>query len=179
MKTASVAAGAPNHAPHLCFFRTFFGVIAARIPFGRAVAQESFPIREQLLRLFAIKPLSLRLVKRPFIPIHAQPLQSVDDAFDEFRLVALRIGILDPQNHRSAVLARKQPVEQSRARPSDVEIPCRRRRKTHSNASLGSVIRFSHSQWLPASSAENSSLAEACPTRPTRQRSDTLTLFYD
>src|SRR5712664_356146 len=77
---------------------------------------------------------SLRLLKRPFVPVHAQPLQTIQDSLHQFRLVALRVRILDAQDHCAALAARKKPIEERRSRAPDVQIAGGGRRKTHSHS---------------------------------------------
>ena len=54
---------------------------------------------------------ALRLEVRAFIPIDAEPSQPVENSLDQFRAIALDVGILDAQDHRAALAARKEPVE--------------------------------------------------------------------
>ena len=58
---------------------------------------------------------------RPLIPVEPEPSQPLRDRLHRRRRVARLIGILDAQNERSAVLASQQPVEQRRARATDVK----------------------------------------------------------
>ncbi len=76
-------------------------------------------------------------MNRSFVPVEAQPTQTIEDAFHQFGAIALGIGILDSQDERAALVSRKQPVEKGRARAADVEIARRRGRKTHANSARG------------------------------------------
>ena len=70
---------------------------------------------------------ALRLEERALVPFDSEPLQPGEDAVDQFRAVALDIGVLDAQQHRAALVPGKKPVEQRGARAAHVEIAGRRR----------------------------------------------------
>ena len=101
----AVAARAAYHAAHLLPFRAFYRVVAAHIFFGRATAQKGASVCQKLSPCLLVKRGALRLVERPFVPVHAQPLQSLHDAFDQLGLVALGVGVFDAQNHGAALFA--------------------------------------------------------------------------
>jgi len=65
---------------------------------------------------------ALGLIEGALIPVEAEPLKSVDDALDEFGLVALGVGVFDAEDHDAALLAGVEPVEESGARAADVEV---------------------------------------------------------
>ncbi len=100
-------------------------MIAASVALGRAVAQKSAAVGQKLFSRGLVQRGALRLIKRAFIPIDAEPVKAVDDALDEFRLVALGVSILDAQDHGATLMASKKPVEQSGARAADVQIASR------------------------------------------------------
>ena len=136
-----VAASAAREAPRPAALRLLIparlvrlGVIPAGIFVGRAVAKEGLAVRNAFLCGCAIQFGALRLVERSFVPIHAQPFQAIDDALDQFGLVALGVRVLDAQDHHAAVAPRKQPVKKSRAGPSDVQIAGGRRCEADSHA---------------------------------------------
>jgi len=51
----------------------------------------------------------------------------------EASFAALQVGILDAQNHDSALAAGKQPIKQCRTSVADVEMAGGRWRKTHAD----------------------------------------------
>ena len=63
--------------PPLC---ALFRVVAANIFFRRAVAQKRVAVGQNLFPGFLVELRPLRLVERPFVPIHAQPLQRVNNS---------------------------------------------------------------------------------------------------
>ena len=68
---------------------------------------------------------------RAFIPIQAQPFQAGDDLGDGIFLQPVPVRIFDPQDHLPALAPGKQPVEQSRPGPADMQIPRRTGGKTY------------------------------------------------
>jgi hypothetical protein len=48
-------------------------------------------------------------------------------------LAALQVGIFNAQDHRPALLARKQPIKQGRARIAHMQLPSGRRREPRAN----------------------------------------------
>ena len=66
------------------------------------------------------------------VPAQAQPLQSFENGVHRGIGIALHIGIVEPQNHRSAVPAGIQPVKNKSARAAHVKKSGGRGRKTHS-----------------------------------------------
>src|SRR6185312_1674997 len=53
----------------------------------------------------SVKIGSLGLIIRAFIPVHAQPLHSLENAFDHFGRRALQIGVFDSENQRATEMA--------------------------------------------------------------------------
>src|SRR5215470_581193 len=45
---------------------------------------------------------------RPFVPIEAKPLQIANELIFEAGFAAVHVGVLDAENHRSALLSRKE-----------------------------------------------------------------------
>ena len=72
-------------------------------------------------------------MKGSLIPVEAQPAKTLEDAVDEFRTIAIHIGVFDSQNKRATLIAREQPVEQGGARAADVQIAGGRGRETHAD----------------------------------------------
>lgn len=97
-------------------------MVATSVFVGGTVAEESAAVGEAFLRGVFVEGEALGLIERAFIPIEAEPLEAVDDALDEFGLVALGVGILDAKDHGAALLAGVEPVEESGAGAADVEI---------------------------------------------------------
>ena len=63
------------------------------------------------------------------VPVEAEPAQHVEDVVGQLGPVALCVGVLDPQEERSAVRPREQPVAQRGVRRPDVQVARRRRRE--------------------------------------------------
>ncbi len=97
-------------------------MIAAGVALCGAVTQKRAAVRQKLSSCRLVQRGALRLIERAFIPIDAEPAKAVDDALDEFGLVALGVGILDAQDHGAALMASEEPVEESGARAAYVEI---------------------------------------------------------
>src|SRR5262249_43335844 len=113
-----IAAGAARDAPRpatlwlLILARLIWlGVIASGVFVRRTVAEKRAAARHALLGRRAIEFASLRLVERPFVPVHAQPFQALDDPLHQLGLVALGVGILNTQNHHPAMTPCEEPVE--------------------------------------------------------------------
>ena len=58
----------------------------------------------------------------PFVPVDAEPLQTVDDAVDRCLGGALLVGVFDAQDQLALVFFGEQPVEQGRPGPADVQV---------------------------------------------------------
>src|ERR1019366_2324955 len=84
---------------------------------------------DQAQRGVAVQIHALRLEVRALIPIDAQPAQPDEDAFHHLRRRALEVSVLDAEDERASVMSREQPVEQRGARPADMQVAGRRRRK--------------------------------------------------
>ncbi len=132
----SFAARAPCDAPRSrLFFRVlgFLDRIAARIFFRGAIAIVRRAYGSQFDGRLPMHFQPLRLKVRPFVPIDAEPSQAIQDSLNQFRPIAFHVRILNAQNHRAAMAARKQPIEKSRARASHMQIARRRRGKPNAN----------------------------------------------
>ena len=81
------------------------------------------------------------LIDRLVVPFDAEPFQSIENGLDGRIGRAFAIGILNPQQHLAAALARIEPVEQRGARAADVEEAGRGRREA-GNDSFGHFRRF-------------------------------------
>ena len=66
------------------------------------------------------------------VPPQIQPVQPVKDGIERRLRVALDIRVVNAQDHRAAVTARVQPVEDEGARAPNVQKTSGRRRKAHS-----------------------------------------------
>jgi hypothetical protein len=74
-----------------------------------------------------------------FVPAEVEPAQTVEDGIQGRVGIAANVGVIDAEDHRAAVMAGIQPVEDIRARTPDVQKSRGRRRKTnsrHGNASI-------------------------------------------
>src|SRR5438552_10763720 len=58
---------------------------------------------------------------RTFVPIKAEPLQSVVNCRHGFFGIALYVGVLDAQNELAVVMSREEPIEKRSARPANVQ----------------------------------------------------------
>jgi hypothetical protein len=68
---------------------------------------------------------------RAFVPIQPEPFQVGDELIFETDFAAFDIRVFNAQHHGAAVPPREEPVEQSRACVTDVEMTRGRRRKTN------------------------------------------------
>ena len=69
-----------------------------------------------------------------FVPLQAQPAQSLEDGLDAGLGVALDIGVVQPQHHGSVVVAGIEPIEDKRARAADMQKAGGRRRKSNAGS---------------------------------------------
>src|SRR6185503_4581218 len=65
------------------------------------------------------------------VPVEAEPRQRVENLVDRLVGRAVAIGVLDPQQEGSPVVASEEPVEERRPGAPDVEVPGRARREAH------------------------------------------------
>ena len=72
--------------------------------------------------LLGIRALEVGAFEVRIIQIDADPGECVDDALRPFRLVALGIGVFDPQHEGSTQTASERPVEQRSTRTAHVEV---------------------------------------------------------
>jgi hypothetical protein len=81
---------------------------------------------------------------RPLVPQKPEPAQAVidgvDSAIDDARLVS----VLDPKDESPALMASKQPIEQSSARTADVEVTCRTGCEAHADGRASHVVLVSN-----------------------------------
>ena len=66
------------------------------------------------------------------VPAEVEPAQAFEDRSHRGFGVALDVGIVEAQDHRPALVAGVEPVENEGARAADVQKAGRRRRKTDS-----------------------------------------------
>src|SRR5215207_10045934 len=57
-----------------------------------------------------------------FIPIQSEPAQTVIDGLERWLGITRVVRILDAQDERASISTREEPVEERRARPTDVQI---------------------------------------------------------
>ena len=112
---------------------------------GRAVATERVAFGQQLVGRLFVEVHALGLAVRrvvaadlgALVPLEAQPSQDVHDLVDVFVGDPRPVGVLDPEDERSAVMPGEQPVEEGASRVADVERATRRRREPHANLRRG------------------------------------------
>src|SRR2546422_652933 len=96
IRRPSIAAGAARDAARPATLRFFvlswFRVISAGIFFRGAVTQKCRAVGQTFFRCRAIQFRSPRLVKGALVPIHPQPLQSIQNSLHEFGLIAFGVG---------------------------------------------------------------------------------------
>ena len=103
------------------------------------------PRHPELLRRFTVSLATLRLANRPLVPLHAQPLQVVENRLLAARHVSGRVGVVDPKQQPVAEAA----VGDGRQRVPDVQRPGRARREA--NASHRSILRHGETRRRPTS----------------------------
>ena len=116
---------------------------------GRAETVIGVPAGHQLHGVRTIDVQSLGLAIRTVLaadvdalgPLEPEPVQVLDHAALGLAGRALEVGVLDAQDERAALPARKQPVEERRARVADVQLP-------------GGAWRKSQSHWLTPRSSQ-------------------------
>ena len=86
--------------------------------------------RHELGRSLVVEVEPIRLVHGLAVPVETEPLERAVDDLDQLAPAALGVGVLDPQHELAAVLACVDPVEQGRARATDVQVARGRRRET-------------------------------------------------
>src|SRR5687767_3198026 len=106
------------------------GLARRHLEANRAFVEHRLAAIQQLLSrgAIAIEPLGLKVRRvraanlRPFVPIDAQPPQSIEDTGDHFGLVTLDVGVLNAQDERAAVAARIEPIEQGSPGATNMKI---------------------------------------------------------
>ena len=122
----------PSTARLLGFVTLLFQQVWRAITFVRvAIGQQlvrNFPMATEALSL---KVRGVRATNfRSFIPVESKPVHRLEYAGNHVLGRPFRVGVLDAENERSAVVARKEPVEQCRPCAPNVEIPRGRRRES-------------------------------------------------
>ena len=79
---------------------------------------------------------TLVLADRSLVPVQLEPAQGVEDLLDVLRSRALAVGVLDPEDQRTAPVACDEPVVECRARAADVQRACRRGGESNSKGLL-------------------------------------------
>src|SRR6478672_2779234 len=78
-------------------------------------------------------PLKIRTLVHDFlVPLQTEPLESFVDRARACLGAAGAVGVFDAEEKLAAVVLREQPVEQSGARTTDVQVSRRRRRESKS-----------------------------------------------
>jgi hypothetical protein len=103
---------------------------------GRGIAFIRMATVEQLLRDLRMARCAGELEHRFFVSAQPKPVQTVENRGDCFVRRAGAVGILDPQQEAAAMVAREQPVEERRARATDVQEASRRRREPRNDLLL-------------------------------------------
>ena len=65
------------------------------------------------------------LEQRAYVPIDAQPSQTIEDHLRVFTTGSLAVRVLDAQDEDPTLLACEQPVEERSACSADVQVPRR------------------------------------------------------
>ena len=76
-----------------------------------------------------------------FVPVQPEPFQALKDGLHRRLGIALDVGVVEAENHGSAVMAGIKPVENEGPGAANVEKPGRRRGKTDSEIEMKSVMR--------------------------------------
>ena len=85
--------------------------------------------RKQLLGDLAMALGALKLADRLAVPIEPEPFEPIENRVHRGLCGALTVGVFDAQQERAAEALGVEPVEQSRARASDMQEAGRRRRE--------------------------------------------------
>ena len=81
--------------------------------------------------MVAIEVHPLSLPKRTFVPIETDPAHALENGLNRFVGRAALIGVFDAKNEDPILLSRKQPIEQGRPHPADMEEAGRTGRKSN------------------------------------------------
>ena len=105
---------------------------------------------EQLLGDLAMALGALKLADRLAVPIEPEPFEPVENRVHRCLRRALAVGVLDAQQERAAEALGVEPVEQSRARASDMQEAGRRGREAGDDGGhlRGSKRGIGSSAWL-------------------------------
>src|SRR4030095_5789505 len=144
----AVAARAASHTTNLLTFGAFFDMISADILFRRTVAKKCATVRQQFPGGFLVQGGASGLVERALVPIDAKPGEAVENAVDEFGLVALGVGILDAEDHGAPLAAGEKPVKQGRARAPYMEIAGGGRGETYAKPGLRTMNNIGHERCV-------------------------------
>src|SRR5688572_27408223 len=80
---------------------------------------------------------ALTVVGGAFIPIHSQPLESIDNRQQGFFYVSTRVSVVNAQQELPAVLPGVEPVEQRGPHAADVQIAGGTRSEAGANGHVG------------------------------------------
>jgi hypothetical protein len=90
---------------------SFVCEIAARVLFRSTITEISSALGEQFFCCSGIAGEALGLIERAFIPIEPQPAQAIENAFDQFRAIALEVGILYAEDECATLISCEKPVK--------------------------------------------------------------------
>ena len=115
---------------------------------GSAVAVVRSTRSHQLLRHRTMALEALRLKVRavrsanlgPFVPVDAEPAETVEDAFDHFRGRSFGVGVLDSQHEHAALTTGEEPVEEGGACAADVKVAGRRRGESDARRGHDAIV---------------------------------------
>ena len=103
-----------------------------RIKFLRRTdAPVGVPLLEEPQRVIAIEVHPLSLPKRTFVPIEIDPAHAVKNGLNGIVGGAALIRVFDAEDEDPVLLPRKQPIEQGRPHPADMEVAGRTGRKSN------------------------------------------------
>jgi hypothetical protein len=84
---------------------------------------------EQPRGMTSIEIIAFSLPERPFIPVQLDPTHTIENGLNRFVSGTALIGVFNPENKDPVLLPGKQPVEQRRPHPADMEEARRTGRK--------------------------------------------------
>src|SRR5215472_1530982 len=125
------------------FLRAFLillGSFQANVLHSGAVTRKRSAIFQQFFSSSSVHFQSLRLEVRTFVPFNAEPAKAFENALNKFGTVAFHVRVFYSKKERTAFAMREEPIEKSRSRAADVEIPGRRGSEAHARFRIRSHI---------------------------------------
>jgi hypothetical protein len=83
---------------------------------------------------------------RAFVPFETKPTEAIVDRLRRFRGVPRLISVFNPKNKSPSGIAGKEPVEEGRARPANVQVTGGRRSEANSNRGRHQLVILSESE---------------------------------